>query len=56
MPFAAILFVLVRLGASPSILAELGFDSECAQKGHVTHENFLEGLTRLLVIVKAAGL
>ncbi|KAG6372341.1 hypothetical protein JVT61DRAFT_7781 [Boletus reticuloceps] len=55
MPFAAILFVFVRLGASPSILEGLGWVTEHAQKNDVAHETLLEALKRLLAIVKAAG-
>ncbi|KAF8554699.1 hypothetical protein OG21DRAFT_1508593 [Imleria badia] len=56
MPFAAILFVLVRLGASPAILEGLGWNTELAQKNRVAHETLLEALKRLLAIVKATGL
>lgn len=56
MPFAAILFALARLGASPSILQGLGFITEGPQKNRITHEILLEALKRLLAIVKAAGL
>ena len=56
MPFAAILSVLVRLGASPSILEGLGWNTERAWNHHVSHETLLEVLKRLLAIVKAAGL
>ncbi|KAF8135496.1 hypothetical protein EV363DRAFT_1320858 [Boletus edulis] len=56
MPFAAILFAFVRLGASPSILEGLGWVTEHAQKKNdVAHETLLEALKRLLAIVKAAG-
>jgi hypothetical protein len=54
-PFAAILFALVRLGASPLILERLGLITERAQKIQITHEIFLESLRRLLAIVRAAG-
>ncbi|KAG8213862.1 hypothetical protein J3R82DRAFT_10606 [Butyriboletus roseoflavus] len=55
MPFAAILFALVRLGANPSILDGLGLITEGTQKNRITHETLLRALKRLLAIVKAAG-
>lgn len=56
MPFAAVLFVLVQLGANPSVLEGIGLTPERASKNHVTHTTLLEALKRLLAIVKAAGL
>lgn len=54
-PFAAIQFVLVRLGANPAILEELGWITERAQKNHISNETLLNALKRLLAIVKTAG-
>ena len=56
LPFIAILFALVRLGANPSILEGLGLITERVQKNYVSHETRLKALKRLLAIVKTAAL
>ena len=56
MPFTAILFALVQLGAKPSTLEGLGLIAEHTQKNHITRETLLKALKRLLAIVKAAAL
>ncbi|KAH0827799.1 hypothetical protein J3R83DRAFT_3424 [Lanmaoa asiatica] len=55
MPFIAILFALVRLGANPSILERLGLTTECVEKNPITLETLMKALKRLFAIIKAAG-
>ncbi|KAG9316538.1 hypothetical protein JVU11DRAFT_2588 [Chiua virens] len=55
MPFTAISFALVRLGASPSVLEKLGLIRELAGEHNVGHAVLIEALRRLLAIVKAAA-